>query len=721
MANLLIAGGAGYLGTVLVKLLLENNHFVRVLDRCFFGEASLDSFKTNPNFELLKCDIRWIPRETFNNIDVLIDVSGLSNDPSCALNPDLTLAINRDGSINLAKAAKESGVKQLIFSSSCSVYGSGDTLFLKEDSKCKPVSLYAKCKLIVEEALFNMCDKNFAVTVLRNGTFYGLSKRMRFDLLVNIMTARAFKDKKIFVVGGGEQWRPLVQVEDAATAFLKIINSKREKVAGEIFNVGSDDQNFRVITVANMINDIIPDAKLIKVPEDQDIRTYNVSFEKIKKVLDFVPAHNVPEAIIKIRDALAKGVVKFEGDKDEMTVTTERYINLTKFNPMLEEKDKHIIKRTVEFYKHNIDEKDILNVQQTLYSIFLTTGNITKKFETDLSEYLGVKRVIGTTSCTESLFLVLKALGITQDDEVITTPMSFVATANAIEHCGAKPVFIDVEEETGNIDANLIEDAITEKTKAILPVHLYGHMCDMKKISQIAKKHKLYLIEDCAHCVEGVRDDIRPGAVSDAACFSFYATKNITSGEGGAIGTNNEELANTLVKLRLHGLSADAATRYSGRFKQFDMELLGYKANMSNVDAALLIGQLSRIEELLSKRERIANRYYEGLSKIKNIRLPAILHNVKHSRHLFTIWVRADIRDEFIYKLQDKGIGVAVNYKPIHLMKYYAEKYGYKKGMFPVSERIGSETISIPFYPRLTDAEIDYIIESIKDIADEYN
>lgn len=375
------------------------------------------------------------------------------------------------------------------------------------------------------------------------------------------------------------------------------------------------------------------------------------------------------------------------------------------------------MKQKIEFYKHNLDKKDKYELNQVLNSIFLTTGDLVKKFESDFANYFNVKFCVGVTSCTEALFLSLKGLGISSGDEVITTPLSFIASANAIEYCKAKPVFVDVDEKTGLINPDLIENKINFKTKAILVVHLYGQMCDMKKIKKIANKYKLKIIEDCAHCIEGERDGIKPGQLSDAACFSFYATKNLTSGEGGAIITNNSSLNKWLTKARQHGMSKSAIDRYSKRYEHYDMDFLGYKANMTNLQAALLINQLKRLDKLLIRKEIIAKQYDKGFSTNNEIQIPIVLPNTKHARHLYTILVDSKIRDELIMRLQDKKIGVAVNFRPIHLMKYYRRKYDYKKGDFPVTEKIGASTISIPFYQKLKTNEIKYIIDCINTLT----
>src|SRR5579871_4654835 len=224
----------------------------------------------------------------------------------------------------------------------------------------------------------------------------------------------------------------------------------------------------------------------------------------------------------------------------------------------------------VEFYKHPLGEDEIKSLADVIHSTFLTTGPRTKEFEQQFALYMNAEYCVGVTSWTMGGFIALKALGIGPGDEVITTPMTFMATANIIIECGATPVFVDVEPETGNISCDEIEKAITSRTKAILPVHLYGQMCDMKRMHAIAKKHNLAIIEDCAHSVESSRDGVRPGELSDMAVFSFYATKNLASGEGGAITTNSKELYDKLMVLRQHGMNKSAADRYTSRFKHYD-------------------------------------------------------------------------------------------------------------------------------------------------------
>jgi len=373
--------------------------------------------------------------------------------------------------------------------------------------------------------------------------------------------------------------------------------------------------------------------------------------------------------------------------------------------------------RKIEFYRHSVDKNDIRRVSRVLRSLFLTTGAEVERFEKLFSQYLRMQHSIGLTSCTAGLHLSLLALGIGAGDEVITSPMSFCATANSIIHAGARPVFVDVEEETGNMNPELIERAITKRTKAIVPVHLYGQMCDMKSISKIAKRYRLKIIEDAAHAIEAERDGIKVGGLSDAACFSFYATKNITSGEGGAVATNSKKLAELVRLLRLHGMDRSAVDRYSKRFKQYDMPRMGWKYNMDNIQASLLIGQLQRIDKLWRMRDKVWKTYERHLRGAPSIRLPRVLKSGRHARHLFTVQVPERKRNHLISALQENGIGVAVNFKPIHLLQYYRRTYGYKKKDYPVAEKIGASTISLPLYPSMKEDDIIYVVNTLKAYA----
>lgn len=369
----------------------------------------------------------------------------------------------------------------------------------------------------------------------------------------------------------------------------------------------------------------------------------------------------------------------------------------------------------VEFYRHSLEEEDIAAAARALRSVFLTAGPETAEFERRFAEYAGLDHAVGLTSCTAALHLALLALGIGPGDEVITTPLTFIASSTAVIHTGAEPVWVDVEPETGLLDPARVEAAITPRTKAILPVHLYGTLADMRALRALADRRGLKIVEDCAHCVEGERDGVRPGQLGDVAAYSFYATKNLTCGEGGAAACCDPGLAARIRRLRQHGMSKEAADRYSGRYAHWDMVELGWKYNMFDVQAALLLGQLPRLEEQWRRREELGRRYDAAFGALPGVARPA--PRGKSARHLYTIWVDPDRRDEVLRRLQDEGVGVAVNYRAIHTLAYFRERYGYAPDRFPHAYRIGASTISLPLYPRLSDAEADFVIAAVAKAA----
>ncbi|MFN2499496.1 MAG: DegT/DnrJ/EryC1/StrS family aminotransferase [Pyrinomonadaceae bacterium] len=376
------------------------------------------------------------------------------------------------------------------------------------------------------------------------------------------------------------------------------------------------------------------------------------------------------------------------------------------------------VKTKVPFFMHDLGQPELNAVAEVLAGPILTTGEWVARFERRFADYLGVRHTIAVTSCTGALHISLLALGIGPGDEVITTPMTFIATANSILEAGAKPVFVDVEPETGNLDADRVEAAITERTRAIMPVHLYGQMCDMRQLREIADRHGLFIIEDAAHCVEGMRDGVKTGELGDTSCYSFYATKNLTCGEGGAVVTNDDALAEKLRLLRLHGMNKNANDRHKEGYKHWDMTMLGWKYNMDNIQAALLLPQMDRLEENWRKRRALMERYDKRLWDIPELTRPKTLAGVEHSWHLFPVWISNGRRDEVIEKLQKEGISVMVNYRAIHLLTYFSGALGYKPGDFPIAETIGDASLSLPFYPQMPFEHVDIVVDALAEIME---
>lgn len=366
----------------------------------------------------------------------------------------------------------------------------------------------------------------------------------------------------------------------------------------------------------------------------------------------------------------------------------------------------------VDFYRHNIDDADIRRLVETIHTPFITTGLVVAEFEQRFAAYLDVAGAVGVMSCTQAGFLALKYWHIGPGDEVIVPAMTFLASATMAAHTGATPVFVDVDPKTGLIDPSAVEAAINSRTRAIVAVHLYGQLADMRALRAIADRHGIRLLEDSAHCIEGVRDGVTPGSLGDAACFSFYATKNITCGEGGAIASNDVDLIAGTRLLRLHGMDKGAAERYTKTYQHWDMIMLGYKANMTDLQASMLLGQLERIEALLERREEIAQTYERQFRQI-GVEFP-IVSDGRSARHVFTIWTDADHRDRVLRELQGDGIGVAVNYRAVPTLRYFVETYGFRRGQFPIAESIGDRTITLPLYPSLREEQIAQVLDSVE-------
>ncbi len=376
------------------------------------------------------------------------------------------------------------------------------------------------------------------------------------------------------------------------------------------------------------------------------------------------------------------------------------------------------MKKKIEFFKHNISDNDIALVNLVMRSVLLTTGPMVERFEDRFSEYLGISEAVGLTSCTAALHLALLKHGIGPGDEVITTPMTFVATATAVLQTGATPVFVDVCPKSGMISPETVKAAVTEKTKAILPVHLYGRMADMAALSKVAQENSLVLVEDAAHCIEGIRDGVRPGQLSQAACFSFYATKSMTCGEGGALACKSTEDASWYRSARHHGISKNASYRYTKKYEHWDMVTMGWKYNMDDIQAALLIQQIDRLNDYRQKRQNLETLYRELLMDIDGLDfMEASQKNEISGHHLFTILLpRKASRDQVIEKMEENGIGCAVNYRALHTLTYFREKFGYKPEDFPIANEMGNRTITLPLYPKLSEGEVRIVCKTLKKV-----
>ena len=369
----------------------------------------------------------------------------------------------------------------------------------------------------------------------------------------------------------------------------------------------------------------------------------------------------------------------------------------------------------IPFSRPWIDDTEIEAVSQVLESKWISTGNRVREFERAFAEYLGVKHAIAVSSCTAALHLSLVVAEVGNGDEVITTPYTFTATVEAIRYVGAKPVFVDVHPDTLNIDTDKIEAVITDRTKAILPVHIAGASCDMDTLREICHTHNLTLIDDAAHAIPTEYKGQYIGNLGDLSAFSFYANKNLTTGEGGMITTNSDAFAVPLRTMRLHGINKDAWSRQSQRnIWHYDIATEGYKYNMTDIQAAMGLCQLMKLNKQHERRRNFAQLYQTELAQFPQIDTPLAPDNPReHAWHLYIIQLNTGSRDKFVEALRETNIECSVHYIPLHLFDFYQERYGYRDGDFPCAEAAFERVVSLPLHPGLTDEDIHTVISAI--------
>ena len=390
--------------------------------------------------------------------------------------------------------------------------------------------------------------------------------------------------------------------------------------------------------------------------------------------------------------------------------------------------------QNIPFHKPSITDAEVEAVSAVLRSGWLTTGAKAKELEQTIADYVAHSvgepeggaagaspyHAVAVSSCTAGLHLALLALDVKEGDEVVTTPYTFVATGETILYTGAKPVFADIEKTTKCIDPAAVARAVTKKTRAIVTVSMAGHPCKSAEIEAIAKEHEIPVLEDAAHSLTARVWSAPVGQQADITCFSFYATKVVTAGEGGVVVTKRQDWAERVRRLCLHGMSAQAWNRYgSGGWWEYDILELGWKYNLTDLQAALGVAQMARAEELRERRESIAARYTAGLAGVPGLDLPRTEAGMRHAWHLYQIAVtptagaRVD-RTALAHALREDGIGTSVHFKPLHLFPWYQERLGVKVGEFPVAEAVFAGTLSLPIWPDMSEAEVQRVVERVR-------
>ena len=373
-----------------------------------------------------------------------------------------------------------------------------------------------------------------------------------------------------------------------------------------------------------------------------------------------------------------------------------------------------------------IGDEEIAEVEDTLRSGWLTTGPKVKRFEKDFSDYVGCQHAIAVNSCTAALKIALVALGVGPGDEVIVPTLTFCSTANVVVHLGARPMLVDVEQDF-NISVSALTSLVGQRTanggrrKVIIPVHHSGQPCDLTAVHEIARRHGLAVVEDAAHAVGAEYCGSKIGTHSRVAAFSFYTIKNLTTGEGGMMVTDDEDLAAKMRLLSLHGMSKDAWKRYAGAGSwYYEVVEPGFKQNMTDIQASLGIHQLRKLDKFIEARARYANMYSKAFADVPELETPIVHGGRKHAWHLFVLRLRTERlkidRAQFIEKLRARNIGTSVHFIPVHLHPFYQRTFGYKPGDFPVADELYQRIVSLPLYPRMTQQDVEYVIDSVLDV-----
>ncbi len=718
--KILVTGGLGYLGCWVVYELLQAGHEICIFDRMCFGFPEEADWLKSPKVEMIQGDIRYWQKfpDLFNGVDVVVHLAGLANDPTCALCPITAKEVNIDCTIELARQSSQKGVKKFIFASTCAIYGKGIGDWLDEESPTNPISTFTQTKREAEEKLLSMAHEKFSPVVARFSTLFGYSPRMRFDLAINQMVATAKRQKKIEVRGGGNQWRPFLHVRDCARAICMLCEAEYNQVHNQVFNIGHNTLNKKIMDLAQEIASKIIGTEIDVIRDDEDLRTFRVQFQKFNTQFHFQPEYTIQKGLHEITDWLER--------HPEEDPFFHRYINVLQFkrlrNIPVQEGGEPTAPLFIPLAKPVMGVEEEQAVMCAMRSGWLTSGHNIHAFEQSFASTVGAKESVAVSSCTSAIHLCLVEAGLQPGDEVITPPITWVSTINTLINMGLKPVFVDIEPLTYNIDPNRIEEKITEKTKALIPVDLAGHPCELDEIQKIADKYNLHLIEDSAHALGAMYRSKKVGSISKRTCFSFYATKNITTIEGGMITLSDSEQAKYLRVLATNGLVDTAWDRYgrSAFLRPQELVTAGFKYAMSNISASIGLEQIKKLQNFNMSRQRLAMRYYQSLSEIDEIILPTVKDYVQHAWHLYIIRINrqkvARSRDEIAFMLRQENIGTGIHFYGVHLHPYIQQVCKVTPEDCPISTQISNEILSLPLHPLLTEENIQYVVEALKKV-----
>ncbi|MFN3854893.1 MAG: DegT/DnrJ/EryC1/StrS family aminotransferase [Phreatobacter sp.] len=642
--RVLLTGHAGYVGSVASSVLAEAGHAVVGLDTGFFAHCHTDGLSPSDPATILAKDIRDIGPGDLEGFDAVVHLAALSNDPMGDLDPALTEAINRDASIALARAAKAAGVSRFVFASSCSIYGAGDPeRLLDESAPVNPLTPYAASKVETERALADLADRHFAPTFMRNATCYGLSPRLRLDLVLNNLVASALATGEVRLLSSGLSWRPLLHCRDMARAAAAILAAPVEAVAGQAFNIGQSEENHLVRGIAAIVAEAVPGSTVTYAEGDViDPRSYRVDFGKFRAAFpDFRFQHTARTGAKELAAALA-------GRVRPADLTGPHYIRLATLKAhraggLLDPSLRWLAARPLATSRSEADRVPVAGPSISAREVELVADAVrtawyadhakyNTRFERMVADLTGRRHAISLAHCTSAIHLALAGLGIGPGDEVIVPECTWVATASPVVQTGATPVFCDIDPVTWCLSPAAFRAAITPRTRAAIVVDLYGGMADWARLKAIADDHGIVLIEDAAEAI-GSRYDGRPaGSFGLASVFSFHGSKTVTTGEGGMLLTDDDALAERVNILRDQGRHPTSRALIT--------EEVGFKYRMSSLQAAMGCAQMERLDELIAMKRAIFGWYRDALADVPHLTL-----NAEPARVFNTYWMVTAIVD----------------------------------------------------------------------------
>lgn len=706
MDKVLVTGGAGYVGRVLVRQLLEAGHGVRVFDAGWYG--GLDALRAE-GAEVVEGDVRRLPEPVglFGGVACVVHLAGVASAEACREDLDRAADIDVDSTRELAQQALASGVGRFVLASTWEVFGAKAPKPADEAAAPLPDSDAGRLAVQAEEAVRSLAQPSFEVITARLGELLGAPPRMRVDRpLLRAMTAEG----RVAEAMGGSRLLPALHVADAAAALMRLALDPPAEHGGAI----------HVVLPQGAMSCL--EAAAVRQGRAESGReacpcTSPVTTRYAEILWPRGPAYGIGEAAAEAWAWLQN----HPEAADEPRFDNAKTLAARKAVPV-DEGGEPAAPKLVALYKPTTGPEEERVVAETLRSGWLTSAARVVAFEKELAKTVHAPCTIAVNSCTEALHLCLVHHGVEPGGEVIMTPITWGSTVNTVIHMGATPVLVDVDPETLNMDPQAVAKAITPKTQAIMPVHLAGHPAELDEIHAAADPKGIPVIEDAAHALGAAYKGQQIGQYAPYACYSFYAIKNITTIEGGAVALHDEEAAEHFRRLAGNGMGLSAWDRY-GRSAGMQLpEIIepGFKARMHDVSAAIGLEQLKRFPAMQQRRYELAMRYYEALADIEEIVLPVSQPHVTHAWHLFMIRLRLDglkqNRDEIRQALRNENVGTGVHFYGLHLHEYVQKRYGYAPEDLPVATEASRSLISLPLFPRLEDVQAGQVAAALKKV-----